>query len=104
MIGYGFGLYRAMSKGWNSTLGVALIVIAGVDMVLVGFFPCDPSCVNVSPTGVGHAITATIASLAMTLGMLVVSLRMRRDGRWRSYWVFTLALAVVALRDGSDVD
>jgi len=96
MIGFGFGLYRGISKGWDSKLGVALIIIAGVDMVMVGFFPCDPGCVNVSSTGIGHAVTATIASIATTFGMLLVSLRLRKDSRWRSYWVFTLAIAVVA--------
>ena len=97
MTGYGFGLYRGVSKGWDSKIGVALIVIAGVDMVLVGFFPCDPGCVNVSSTGIAHAITAKIASIAMTLGMLVVSLRLRKDSLWRSYWVFTLAIAAVTI-------
>jgi len=97
MIGYGYGLHRGISKGWDSKIGVALIVIAGVNMVLVGFFPCDPSCVNVSSTGIRHSITATISSLAMTFGMLVVSLRLRKDSRWRSYWVFTLAFAVVTI-------
>jgi hypothetical membrane protein len=96
MIGYGFGLHRGISKGWDSKIGVALIVISGVNMVLVGFFPCDPGCLNVSSTGIRHSITATISSLAMTFGMLVVSTRLRKDGRWRSYWVFTLAFAVVA--------
>jgi len=97
MIGYGFGLYRGIGKGWDSKIGVALIVIAGVNMVLVGFFPCDPGCVDESPTGIAHAITATIASIATTLGMLVISLRLRKDSRWRSFWVFTLAIAVVAI-------
>ncbi|NWF86916.1 DUF998 domain-containing protein [Candidatus Bathyarchaeota archaeon] len=75
---------------------MALIIIAGVDMVIVGFFPCDQGCVNVSSTGIAHSITATIASIATTFGMLVVSLRLKKDSRWQSYWIFTLTLAAGA--------
>jgi len=96
MIGFGSGLHRGISKGWDLKIGVMLIIIAGVNMVLVGFFPCDPGCVNVSSTGIAHSITATIASIVTTFGMLVVSLRLRKDSRWRSYWIFTLTFAVVA--------
>ena len=96
MIAFGFGLNRGISKGWDSRIGVASIIIAGVNTVTVGFFPCDPGCVNVSSTGIGHSIAATVASIAMTFGMFVVSLHLRKNSLWRNYWVFTLTFAIAA--------
>jgi len=96
MIAFGFGLNRGISKGWDSRIGVASIIIAGVNTVTVGFFPCDPGCVNVSSTGIGHSIAATVASIAMTFGMFVVSLHLRKNSLWRNYWVFTLTFAMAA--------
>lgn len=98
MVALGFGLYRGVKrKGWATVVGVALILLAGASMITVGFSPCDPSCVNISPTGIRHAMTATIAATAMTCGILVVSLRFRRDERWRRYWFFSAVIAVVSL-------
>jgi len=96
MIGFGFGLHRDISKGWDSEVGVALIIVSGASMVAVGFLPCDPGCANVSLTGVGHAMTATTASIAMTFGMFVLSFRFRKDKRWQGYWLFTFLAAIVA--------
>jgi len=97
MFAFGFGLYRCIGLGWESRIGVALIVVAGVSLVGVGLSPCDPGCMNVSTIGVRHTITATIAPIAMTIGMFVISLGFRKDGQWENYWVFTRATAVIAM-------
>jgi len=97
MIAYGFGLYQGISKGWDSKIGVIFIVIAGASMVAVGFFPCDPGCVNVSPTGFGHVITSMIPAIAMPFGIFFVMFRLRKDSQWQGYWLFSLAITIIAI-------
>jgi hypothetical membrane protein len=94
MILYGFGLYHGISKGWNSEIGVALILVAGASFVAVGFFPCDPGCVNVTPTGIGHVVTTMIHAITMPFGILAISLHLKKDSHWHSYWRFSLAIVV----------
>jgi hypothetical membrane protein len=97
MVAFGFGLHRSLSTGWFSRIGSALIVIGGIDMIAVGFFPMDPAGLPNSLTNIGHDITATIASNAITFGMIVISLSFRKDNRWRRYWLFTLISAIASI-------
>ena len=97
MAAFGFGLHRSLRNGWLSKIGAALIVIGGIDMIAVGFFPMDPAGLPSSLTNVGHDITATLASNAIIIGMIVTSLSFRKDNQWRCYWLFTLGFAIASL-------
>ena len=94
---FGFGLIRYLRNGWVSKIGVALIVIGGIDMIAVGFSPMNPAGIPSSLTNIGHDISATIASNAVTIGMIVLSLSFRKDSRWRRYWRFTLVSAFASI-------
>ena len=96
MVAFGFGLYRSLRNGLISKFGAALIVVGGIDMIAVGFLPMDPAGLPSSLTNTGHDITATIASNAVTIGMIVLSLSFRKDNRWRRFWLFTLASAIAS--------
>jgi hypothetical membrane protein len=94
---FGYGLYRHFGKDWISKIGVALIIIGGVDMIIVGFFPTDVGGVTNSFTGFVHDITATIASNAIILGMIFMGLHFREVAKLKNYWIFTIIFAIVAL-------
>ncbi|MCP8308657.1 MAG: DUF998 domain-containing protein [archaeon] len=97
MIGFAFGLYRGTGRGIASKISAALVVVAGSGLVAVGFFPCDPGCVNVSFTGFMHSITATIPAVAMGFAPLVISLRMKNDILWEGYWLYSLSTSIVTI-------
>ena len=94
---FGFGLYRSLRNGLISKIGATLIVIGGIDMIAVGLFAMDPAGLPNSVTNAGHDITATIASNAITIGMIVISLSFRKHIQWRRYWLFTLASAIASI-------
>jgi len=94
---FGFGLYRSLRNGLISKIGAVLIVIGGIDMIAVGFFPMDPAGLPNSLTNIGHDITATIASNAVTIGMIVLTLGFRKDNQWRPFWLFTLVSAIASI-------
>jgi hypothetical protein len=58
----------------------ALLVVAGTFMVAVGFFPCDPGCVDVSVTGRLHSLTSTPQAIALPAAGIVSALVFRTDG------------------------
>ncbi|MFQ6089751.1 MAG: DUF998 domain-containing protein [Candidatus Methanofastidiosia archaeon] len=95
---FGFSLYRGISKHIIATICAILIIIAGIFMFAVGFFPCDPGCNNVTLIGKGHIITSTIPAIVMPLAILIIAYPLRKDSNWQSYWwLLSLMLGIVAV-------
>lgn len=56
------GAYALTLKGgWMRWAAVVLLAIAGIGMVVVGFFPCDPGCVDVTTGGRLHGASSSRA-------------------------------------------
>lgn len=94
------GAYGLVLRGgWAKVLVLVLIVVAGVGMVVVGFFPCDPGCVDVTRTGRLHGVFSAPGAIGLSVAAMVSSLVFRIDGRfgigWQlvSFWGGLLALA-----------
>jgi len=83
---FGFGLYLGLRKHAVTTISIILIVVAGISMFAVGFFPCDPGCNNVTPTGIAHSLTATIPAIVMPIGILLSAYSLRKDHNWQGHW------------------
>jgi hypothetical protein len=92
-----FGL--VLRGRWAKVLVLVLIGIAGVGMVVVGFFPCDAGCVDVTRTGRLHGTFSAPGAIGLPVAAMVSSLVFRIDGRfgtgWQlvSFWGGLLALA-----------
>jgi len=54
VIGFGIALDHGVKKNVWGWIGPFLVVVSGIGFVLVGFFPCDPGCVNTSWVGLLH--------------------------------------------------
>ncbi len=61
IVAFGYGLRRFLNGNWLSKMGIALVIIGGIDLIVVGFFPIDVGGVTSSFTGLVHDISATIA-------------------------------------------
>lgn len=94
---FGVGLIRSLGHGRAAKIGSALIILAGVDLIAAGFLPMDTGGITTSLIGLGHDITATIASNAMTLGMIALAFHFRKNPQWQRNWIFTLSLAIAAI-------
>jgi len=81
------GAYGMVLRGgWAKVLGLVLIVIAGVGMVVVGFFPCDAGCVDVTRTGRLHGLFSAPGAIGLPVAAMVSSLVFRLDGRFGTGW------------------
>jgi hypothetical protein len=83
-VAYGLTLRSSLVKRFC----VFLIVVAGVSMVVVGFFPCDAGCVDVTRTGRLHGTFSAPAAIALPVAAMLSSLAFRRDGRFGTTWEF----------------
>ena len=97
LIVFTLGLHRGVASG--SWIGPALLVVAGVALVLAGF-KTDPYLSEGPQTWHGwiHGL-AFILLVSMLLSLYFWWWRLRRDTRWRGYDLYTLitALLYVAL-------
>lgn len=85
---------------WVKTLVVLLLVVAGVGMIVVGFFPCDAGCVDVTRTGRLHGLWSAPGAFSLSAAAMASSQVFRLDGRfsmpWQfaSFWGGVLSLAI----------
>jgi len=98
MILFSFGIYRGIRPDVVTTIGVILLVVAGIFMVAVGFFPCDPQCIDVTFTGRMHSLTAMIPAITMPWGILLLVYPMQTDPNWQGLWrPLTLILGIISV-------
>lgn len=77
---------RALRPSAARSVAVAFLLLAAAGMVVVGFFPCDPGCVDVTPTGRLHSLFSMPSAIGLPAAAMVSALAFRRDGRWGSGW------------------
>lgn len=94
------GAYTLLLRGgWVKLLVVALLAVAGTGMIVVGFFPCDAGCVDVTRTGRLHGAFSAPAAIGLPAAAMLSATVFRTDGRlglaWQatSFWLGLLSLA-----------
>ncbi len=96
------GAYGLVLRGgWARTLATGMLVVAGVGMITVGFFPCDAGCVDVTSTGRLHGTFSMPAAIGLPVAAMLSSLVFRSDGRFGAGWqVVSFWLGLLALASG----
>lgn len=93
---FGVGLLKEFRRGVLQYLTFFLILIAGVFMFAVGFFPCDAGCVDVTKTGEMHSLTSTVPSITLPLAAMIIAIIITKKWgkRWGyiSFWLGTLSM------------
>lgn len=95
---FGLGVFAEFGRGILQSLAFCLILIAGIFMFAVGFFPCDAGCIDVTQTGKMHSFTSTVPSIVLPLAaMMLATVFARHWGkRWGyiSFWLGVFSMAV----------
>lgn len=94
--------YRLLLKGgWAQKLATVLLVVGGLGMVVVGFFPCDAGCVDVTRTSELHSIFSMPGAIGLPTAAMLSSLAFRTDGRFSAAWqVVSFWLGLLTLTSG----
>lgn len=94
---FGVGLLKKFGRGVVQYLTFFSVLIAGIFMFAVGFFPCDAGCVDVTKTGEMHSLTSTVPSITLPLAaMLLATTITKKWGKgwgYISFWLGILSMA-----------
>ncbi len=97
VVAFAFGLHRGIGGGSGSKLGPVLVGVFGIITVAQAFLPCDAGCEFQSLIGALHNLTGLSSFLALCVGILVTSRRLKGDPNWQSYRGYSLITGVAAL-------
>jgi hypothetical protein len=89
-----FGLYRGIAPRGRSYVGLFLLGLYGISELMAAYFLIDVSG-EATMAGTIHNIVGNISFFAFPIGVILLSLGMGKDERWRS--LRRPALAVSAL-------
>jgi hypothetical membrane protein len=99
ILAFAAAYHLLLNGSWAKTLATVLLVLGGLGMVVVGFFPCDAGCVDVTRTSELHSIFSMPGAIGLPAAAMFSSLAFRVDGRfsvaWQtvSFWLGLLTLA-----------
>jgi hypothetical membrane protein len=101
ILAFAAAYYLLLASSWAKVLATGLLAIAGVGMVVVGFFPCDAGCVDVTATGRLHSLFSMPGAIGLPAAAMVSALVFRRDGRFGTAWqLVSFWLGLAALVSG----
>src|SRR5829696_10554164 len=87
-----FGLYLSIAPPGRSYVGLFLLGLYGVSVLLAGIFPID-----VGGEATTFGIVGNIAFFGFPIAVILLSLGMGKDERWRSFRRPALALSFVVV-------
>jgi Protein of unknown function (DUF998) len=97
LIAFAVGLHRGVGRaGRGSSVGPALLILAGVAMVLAGF-KTDPD-LSAGPRtwhGLVHGLAYLLFVFSLPPAFFFLWWRLRRDPLWRGYGVYTMITGVL---------
>jgi hypothetical membrane protein len=91
-----FGLYLSIAPPGRSYVGLFLLGLYGVSVLLAGIFPIDVGG-EATTFGIIHNIVGNISFFGFPIAVILLSLGMGKDERWRSFRRPALALSLVVV-------
>jgi hypothetical protein len=77
ILAFAAAYWLLLAPSWAKLLATGLLGLAGVDMVVVGFFPCDAGCVDVTATGRLHSVFSMPGAIGLPAAAMVSALVFR---------------------------
>ena len=90
------GLYRGIAPRGRSYVGLFLLGLYGVSELLAAIFPIDVGA-EATMAGTIHNIVGNISFFAFPIGVILLSLGMGKDERWRSFRRTALAMSLLVV-------
>src|SRR5215218_2290299 len=90
------GLYVSIAPPGRSYVGLFLLGLYGVSVLLAGIFPIDVGG-ETTTFGTIHNIVGNISFFGFPIAVILLSLGMGKDERWRSFRRPALALSMVVV-------
>src|SRR5919112_5163863 len=91
-----FGLYLSIAPPGRSYVGLLLLALYSVSVLLSGLFPIDVGG-EATTFGTIHNIFGNISFIGFPIAVILLSLSMGKDERWRSFRRRALALSLLVV-------
>jgi hypothetical membrane protein len=91
-----FGLYLGIAPRGRSYVGLFLLALYGVSVMLAGIFPIDVGG-EATTFGTIHNVVGNISFFGFPIAVILLSLGMGKDERWRPFRRPALALSMVVV-------
>ena len=101
MFFFGIGLYRVYVRNWAGKIGSILFIIAGISVALVGFFPCDPGCIDVTLTAEIHQFFSEVPLMIAAVALAFLGIQeyqvggLGKTGGKGNYWVYIVIIYLI---------
>lgn len=83
---FGVGFYLEFVNNLFMKLASFCVLIAGLFMIIVGFFPCDAKCIDVTISGKLHTLTSIPQSILLPLAVIMAGFGFEEEKEWGSKW------------------
>ena len=99
IISVSLGFRSYFQKTLQMTMSFILLFLGGVSMFVVGFLPCDPSCIDVTLTGQLHSWASTIPAILIPLAAMLAAYPISKQ--WGEKWGYiSFYLGILSMSAG----
>lgn len=96
---FSIGFAHYFGKELQIRIAQTLLFFGGFTMFLVGFFPCDSNCIDVTQIGKIHSLLSTISAILIPLGLISSAYPISK--KWNRTWGYTsFYLGILSLASG----
>jgi len=96
LVGIGTGFHRSLDAASHGRVPMLLFVISGAALDVTAISDTATTHGDISMHACIHLLAAATTFVCVTTAMLLQSLRLREDARWRSAFAFAFVLAAAA--------
>jgi hypothetical membrane protein len=100
IIFFSYGLFNKFYYGNKEILilfAFILIGISGLSFFLIGFFPCDPNCINFSSTGIIHSYLSDSANYTLILAQIFLIKSFKENNKFKNIYTYTLLSSILVI-------
>ncbi len=98
IIAVSWGFHKGVTGGEGSRTGPLFLTLAGIGLIGVSVFRCDPGCpFGGSLSNQIHLSMFLLAVITASIALVFFSTRLKRDQLWRRYRVYSIASGILTL-------
>jgi hypothetical membrane protein len=96
---FSIGLKIFYEKDLISSIASLIFLMGGIFMFLVGFLPCDPQCIDITPIGQLHSLISMLSAILISLAVIISANPI--SPKWGKKWGYlTFSIGVLSLASG----
>lgn len=99
IIFFSFGMYEELNDKQTKSiiLGSSLVFISGLSFFLIGFFPCDPDCINFTTIGIVHGYLANTAQFPLIIAPYFLLTNFKRNKKWHIIYYYSIVTIILEI-------